>query len=81
VKDSIEKVMTEQAKMKRYDISGRKVIFYIENMLPGDKLTFNFTVQASYPVKAKGVVSQAYSYYQPEITAESLSQDISIVEK
>ena len=80
-KDSIDKVITQQKNIKRYDISGRKVIFYVENMLPGNKVSFNFLVKAMYPVKAKAVASQAYSYYQPEITAEASGHDITIVEK
>jgi CD109 antigen len=78
VKESIDKVVANQANLKRYDISGRKVIFYVENMLPGDKVSFSFMVKALYPVKAKGVASQAYSYYKPEISAESLSQNITV---
>jgi CD109 antigen len=80
-KDSIDKVIAQQKNIKRYDISGRKVIFYVENLLPGNKVSFNFLVKAMYPVKAKAVASQAYSYYQPEITAESSGHDITIVEK
>jgi CD109 antigen len=81
VKESIEEVLKAQKQFKRYDIAGRKVIFYIENMLPGDRLEFEFRVKALYPVKAKGVMSQAYSYYQPEIASESLSDDITVVEQ
>ncbi|MBI2868839.1 MAG: alpha-2-macroglobulin [Chloroflexi bacterium] len=68
-----------EPKLKRYDISGRKVIFYIENMLPGDRVAFAFDVRALYPVKAKAVVSQAYAYYQPDIAAESLGRDITVL--
>ncbi len=78
VKDSIEEMLQGQEKIKRYDISGRKVIFYIENMFQGDKVSFEFNVKALYPVKAKGVESQAYSYYKTEYRAESLSQDITV---
>jgi CD109 antigen len=81
VKESIEKVVSAQPHIKRFDVSGRKVIFYIENMLPGDKVSFDFMVQALYPVKAKGVTSQAYSYYQPEIKSESLGKDITVLSK
>ena len=81
VRDSIEKAASNLEKIKRFEISGRKVIFYIENLFPGDELAFDFMVQALYPVKAKGVVSQAYSYYQPEIKAESLGRDISVVDR
>ncbi|MFC2022624.1 alpha-2-macroglobulin family protein, partial [Chloroflexota bacterium] len=64
--------------IKRYDIAGRKVIFYIEDMLTGDKIVFSFDVKAMYPVKAKGASSLAYSYYQPEMRGEAISGDITI---
>jgi CD109 antigen len=78
--DSIERVVEQSEKFKRYDVAGRKVIFYIENLLPGDTLSFDFQAVALYPVKAKGVSSQAYSYYQPEISGETLSSDITVNE-
>jgi len=68
----------KEAKIKRYDIAGRKVIFYIEDMQPGDSLSFSFGVKAMYPVKAKGTSSKAYSYYKPEIRGETLSSGINV---
>jgi CD109 antigen len=79
VVDSIAKVVEGNDNIKRYEIAGRKVIFYIEDMSQGDKISFSFDVQALYPVKAKGVASQAYSYYNPAISAETLSQEIVVV--
>ncbi len=76
VADTIAQVLKTEKRIKRYEVAGRKVIFYVDNMLKGDKLAFSFKVQAMYPVKAKGASSQAYSYYKPEIKGESLSQDI-----
>jgi CD109 antigen len=76
--DSVEAVLQAEKRIKRYEVAGRKVIFYIENMQPGDKLSFTFQVKALYPVKAKGVASQAYSYYKPEIRGETLGKDITI---
>jgi hypothetical protein len=35
-------------------------------------------VKALYPVKAKGVVSQAYSYYKPEIRGETLGKEVTV---
>ncbi len=78
VEETIIQALAENKGIKRYEIAGRKVIFYIENMLPGDKMAFSFKVIALYPVKAKGVSSQAYSYYQPEISGETLSQPITV---
>jgi CD109 antigen len=78
VTESIIEAVDKEVKIKRYEVAGRKVIFYIENMLPGDKVSFRFDVRAMYPVKAKGVSSQAYSYYKPEIKGETLSGDITV---
>ena len=47
-------------------------------MLSGDRISFSFDVRAMYPVKAKGVSSQAYSYYKPDIKGETLSESITV---
>jgi CD109 antigen len=78
VTETIDALVEEEPVIKRYDIAGRKVIFYIENLQPGDNLSFEFKVRALYPVKAKGGVSQAYSYYKPEIRAETLGKDMTV---
>ncbi|MDA8217623.1 MAG: hypothetical protein M0Z94_08415, partial [Dehalococcoidales bacterium] len=72
VTDSIEQLVQREPKLKRYDIAGRKVILYIEDMQPNEELTFTFQAQALYPVKAQAVTSQVYAYYQPEWRGESL---------
>ncbi|HLC23039.1 MAG TPA: alpha-2-macroglobulin family protein, partial [Dehalococcoidia bacterium] len=79
VTESIDRAVKQEKKISRYDIAGRKVIFYVENMLPGDTIHFSFDVKARYPVKAKGVSSQAYSYYKPELSGETLGQDMVVV--
>ena len=76
VADTIAAAAAGEAKIKRYEIAGRKVIFYIENMLPGESLSWSFQVKAAYPVKAKGVSSQVYSYYQPDIRGETLGENM-----
>ena len=78
VTESIVEVVDREDNIKRYEVAGRKVIFYIENMFPGDKVSFDFQVKALYPVKAKSVSSQAYSYYKPEIRGETLSQELTV---
>ncbi len=78
VAETVEAAVAANKNIKRYDIAGRKVIFYVENMQAGDSLSFEFQVQATFPVKAKGVVSQAYSYYQPEISGQTLGQDVTV---
>jgi CD109 antigen len=79
VTETLEEILNEEEKIKRYDIAGRKVIFFIENMLPYENLNFNFEVKALYPVKAKGTTSQAFSYYNPEMEGETLSREMTVL--
>ena len=72
VAETLENALKAQPKIKRYDVAGRKVIVYIEDMAPGDQVSFTFQARALYPVKAQAVASQAYSYYRPEWKGESL---------
>jgi CD109 antigen len=76
--DTLEAVAGAQPKVKRYDVAGRKVIFYIEDMSPGESLSFQFKARALYPVTAQGVASQVYSYYKPELSGESLGPAVSV---
>ena len=69
---SLEEMVKRQARVKRYDVSGRKVIFYVEDMAPEEEITLAFKARALYPVRAQAVTSQAYSYYRPEWKGESL---------
>jgi CD109 antigen len=80
VEESIQEVVEAEPLMKRYDIAARKVIFYIEDMAPGDKMQFKFEALASYPVRAKGVTSEVYAYYKPEWKGETLSQPVVVGE-
>jgi CD109 antigen len=78
VRESIEEAVAGEPQMKRFDVAGRKVIFYIEDMEPGDSISFSFQARALYPVRAKGVASQAYSYYNPEWRGETLGGEIAV---
>jgi CD109 antigen len=77
VEDSLD-LLLEQPNIKRYDVAGRKVIVYIEDMNPGDEVSFSFQARALYPVKGKGASSSVYSYYSPEWRGETLSQALNV---
>jgi len=68
--------LLQRPKIKRYDVAGRKVIIYIEDMTAGEKISFSFQVRALYPVRAKGGASQAYSYYTPQWKGETMGEAI-----
>ena len=72
IDDSLARLL-KQPGIKRYDVAGRKVIVYIEDMNPGDTVSFSFKAVALYPVRGKGAASTAYSYYTPDWRGETLS--------
>ena len=65
--------------ISRYEIAGRKIILYVDDLPRGEELMFDLQVQAQFPVKAIIPDSSAYSYYNPEIKAESRGQEIVVV--
>lgn len=65
--------------ISRYEIAGRKIILYVDDLPRGEELKFDLAVQAQFPVKAIIPDSSAYSYYNPEIKAESRGQEIVVV--
>jgi CD109 antigen len=72
VSETLDALVEEQAKLKRWEQAGRKVILYIEDMEPAERLALSFKARALYPVKAQPVTSQVYSYYRPDWKAEHL---------
>ena len=80
VRDTIESLVETNDNLKRFEVAGRKVILYIADMSAGEQLRFAFQARAKYPVRAKEVVSQVYSYYQPEQRGETLAGALVVAE-
>ena len=80
VRETIAALVEENDNLKRFEIAGRKVILYIDNLQAGQTLTFVFPARAKYPVRAKEVVSQVYSYYRPEHRGETLAGALTVTE-
>ena len=80
VRDSIETLVEDTPKLKRFDIAARKVILYVEDLLPNESIALEFTARAVHPVRAKASSSEVYSYYNPEMRGETLGGEITVEE-
>ena len=78
VAETVKALVDEDPRIKRYEVAGRKVILYIEDLLPNRPMRMQFEAVALYPVRAQPVVSQVYSYYTPEWKGESLGRSVTI---
>ena len=78
--DTVQAIVDGNRNVKRSEIAGRKVILYIEDMMPGEAVSFQFQARAKYPVRAKEVVSQVYSYYRPEYRGETIGGAMTVTQ-
>ena len=52
--------------IQRYELTGRQIILYIENLRPKTPLEVTYRLRARFPIKAKTPPSTAYDYYNPQ---------------
>jgi len=57
--------------IERYDLTGRQILVYVSNLSAGNPLSFSFRLRARYPLTAQTPASNAYDYYNPEVSGES----------
>ncbi len=77
VGESLDAVLAEGL-ITRYEVAGRKVIFYLDGLERGEQRTLRFQVKARFPVRATIPDSQAYSYYEPAVRAEASGSEITV---
>ena len=68
--------LVEAGTVTRFEVAGRKVIFYLDGLTRGQQRTFSFQVKAQFPVRAIVPDSQVYSYYEPDVRAEAEGREI-----
>ena len=79
--ESVRAIVADVPQVKRRERAGRKVIFYIEDLVPGEPLRLRFQALAQYPVRAQPVTSQVYSYYTPQWRGETLGGGVVVAEQ
>ncbi|RLC89788.1 MAG: hypothetical protein DRI37_03145 [Chloroflexi bacterium] len=57
-------------RVKKFELTGRQVLVYLQNLPHGEPLTFTYQLRARFPVKAQVPASQAYDYYNPDTRGE-----------
>lgn len=76
---TLDALIANDPLLKRWEPAGRKVIFYIDDIQPGQTLTLEFQARALYPVRAEPVASRVYAYYKPGWAGESLGRKVVVV--
>ncbi len=76
--NTVRELVQAHKRVKRYEIAGRKVILYIEELKAGDEMSLRFNARARYPVRAQPVTSEVYSYYNPDWRGETLGASVTV---
>jgi hypothetical protein len=58
--------LVEQGVISRYELTGRQVIVYVEDLSSEAPLRFSVRLRARFPLRAQTPPSSAYDYYNPE---------------
>jgi hypothetical protein len=57
--------LVEMGVIARYELTGRQIIIYLEDLSSDARLTFSYRLQARFPMRAQTPPSSAYDYYNP----------------
>ncbi|MHC1768997.1 MAG: MG2 domain-containing protein [Verrucomicrobiia bacterium] len=68
------------SRFQKYQVAGRQVIFYLDELSSKSPLEWSYRLQAKFPIRALTPESVAYEYYNPEVRAVSAPQELSVVE-
>lgn len=66
--------------IQKYQIAGRQIILYLDELDHETPVTLAFRLKARFPVRAKTPQSVAYEYYNPEIRAVAEPREIVVLE-
>jgi hypothetical protein len=70
----------EGVRLSRFDLTGRQIILYLEDLAYGEPFAFTFRLRAKYPMKAQAPASVAYDYYNPDVRAIARPQTVTVNE-
>lgn len=73
----LDKLVATKA-IDRYELTGQQIILYLTNVKSGQEYTFDYRLQARFPMRAQTPPSQAYDYYAPEQNATEAPQRITV---
>ncbi len=57
--------LVEEGVIARYELTGRQVIVYLEDIAYGEQVRFQYRMRARFPMRAQTPPSSAYDYYNP----------------
>jgi hypothetical protein len=64
------------AKIERFEVAGRPILFYLSGMAEGQPLAFSYTLVAKYPLIVRSPGSSVYDYYNAKVRSSLAPQEL-----
>lgn len=61
---------TGATRLTRYEVTGRQLLVYVQDLQAGEELRFSYRLRARFPLRASIPASRAYDYYNPQGVVE-----------
>jgi hypothetical protein len=68
----------EETRIERYELTGRQIILYLNNLRSDAPLRLRYRLRAKFPLRAKTASYHVYDYYNPDITASQAPTEIEV---
>jgi alpha-2-macroglobulin-like protein len=80
IPDELNKLV-EKKVLQKYNVTGRQIIVYLEELESGKPVSISYGLQAKYPLKAKTPKSVVYEYYNPQARGEQAPMELTVASK
>ncbi|MBI4672071.1 MAG: hypothetical protein HY741_10455 [Chloroflexi bacterium] len=61
----------KNGKLSRYEMTGRQIILYLENVRAGQAISLTYELQARFPLRVQAPHSTTYDYYNPNLNGQA----------
>jgi uncharacterized protein YfaS (alpha-2-macroglobulin family) len=62
--------------IERFELTGRQILIYVSNLSYDNPLQFSYRLRAKFPLEAQTPASNAYDYYNPDVSGETQPQTL-----
>ena len=70
--------LVEDKKIDKFNLTGRQIIVYLEELKPRQTVEFTYRLKAKFPIKAKTPKSTVYEYYNPDNRADAAPVEMEV---
>lgn len=68
----------QETQVERYELTGRQIILYLNNLSSEAPLRLSYRLRAKFPLRAKTASYRVYDYYNPDVAASQAPTEVEV---